>query len=184
MQVPWLLQLPDAVGAAVRSQALVEPADLWATLLDWWGVADVPRSPTAASVLPLVRQRTAPMRSAIGSAWPAAAAERAIRTPAWYLRGGLDPELYAKPDDRWEVNNVASRCQEVVESLQDALTRVRVGPCRRPDFRASAAWRSAANRIRIIRHAAAVGRLPAYRPPTSAPHRVPAVCRNATDSVT
>ena len=49
--------------------------------------------------------------------------QRAIRTPAWYLRAGLDPELFAKPDDRWEINNVASRCQEVVECLQDALTQ-------------------------------------------------------------
>ena len=31
------------------------------------------------------------------------------------------PELFAKPDDRWEVNDVASRCREVVESLQAAL---------------------------------------------------------------
>ena len=48
--------------------------------------------------------------------------QRAIRTPAWFLRANLDPELFAKPDDRWEINNVASRCQEVVECLQDALT--------------------------------------------------------------
>ena len=31
-------------------------------------------------------------------------------------------ELFAKPDDFWEVNNVAPRCQEVVECLGDALT--------------------------------------------------------------
>ena len=46
--------------------------------------------------------------------------ERAIRTPAWYLRKAEPPELYAKPDDLWEVNNVAVRCQEVVECLLDA----------------------------------------------------------------
>jgi hypothetical protein len=48
--------------------------------------------------------------------------ERAIRTPAWYLRSAAVPELFAKPDDRWEVNNVAVRCPEVVECLGDALT--------------------------------------------------------------
>jgi hypothetical protein len=31
------------------------------------------------------------------------------------------PELYVKPDDRWEVNNVTVRCLDVVECLQDAL---------------------------------------------------------------
>lgn len=48
--------------------------------------------------------------------------QRAIRTPAWYLRANLDPELFVKPDDRWEVNNVAVRCLDVVENLQDTLT--------------------------------------------------------------
>jgi len=30
---------PAAPSATARSQALVEPADLWTTLLDWWGLA-------------------------------------------------------------------------------------------------------------------------------------------------
>ena len=46
---------------------------------------------------------------------------RAIRTPAWYLRHAAEPELYAKPDDRWEVNDVADRCDEVVGLLEKAL---------------------------------------------------------------
>ena len=37
--------------------------------------------------------------------------------------GDGDSELFAKPDDRWEVNNVASRCREVVECLQDVLAQ-------------------------------------------------------------
>jgi arylsulfatase A-like enzyme len=121
VHVPWLMQLPDAVGAAVRSQALVEPSDLWASLLDWWGIGDVPRSPTAESVLRLVRQEAVSLRDRLGVAGQRG--QRAIRTPAWYLRGVVEPELYAKPDDRWEINNVATRCQDVVESLQDALTQ-------------------------------------------------------------
>ncbi len=49
------------------------------------------------------------------------AAERAIRTPAWHLRRTAVPELFSKPDDYWEANNVAPRCREVVECLEDAL---------------------------------------------------------------
>ena len=143
VHVPWLVHFPDAAGAAVRSQALVEPADLWASLLDWRGVGNAPRSPTAESVLRLVRQEggvkgDSPIFADHGFAAVPAKTEtvprdrlcvagshgqRAIRTPAWYLRGRVEPELYAKPDDRWEINDVASRCQEVVESLQDALTQ-------------------------------------------------------------
>jgi arylsulfatase A-like enzyme len=116
--VPWMLRFPDAAAAAVRSQALVEPSDLWATLLDWWRVEGVPAAPTARSLLPIVRQDAEVLRDRLCTA---SAAERAIRTPAWHLRAGDEPELFAKPDDRWEVNDVASRCPEVVEGLQEAL---------------------------------------------------------------
>jgi len=118
VHVPWMLRFPDAAGAAVRSPALVEPADLWATLLDWWRVEGVPAAPTARSVMPIVRQECDALRDRL---CVVAGAQRAIHTPAWYLRSGDVPELFAKPDDRWEVNNVTSRCQEAVEGLQEAL---------------------------------------------------------------
>jgi len=123
LHVPWMIQFPDDAGAAVRRPHLIEPADLWATLLDWWHVA-APASPTAESLLPLAgdcfnvrgghaeRDRLCILGSD---------GQKAIRTPAWYLREHAEPELFAKPDDRWEVNNVAARCPEVVECLRDAL---------------------------------------------------------------
>ncbi|MEN6497302.1 MAG: hypothetical protein ABFD16_23645, partial [Thermoguttaceae bacterium] len=45
----------------------------------------------------------------------------AIRVPAWYLRDAEPPELFVKPDDRWEVNDVADRCANLVEPLQEVL---------------------------------------------------------------
>jgi arylsulfatase A-like enzyme len=119
VHVPWMMRFPDATGAAVRCQALVEPADLWATVLDWCRVGAVPPSPTAGSVMPLVRGQSGALRDRLCIL--GGGGQRAIRTPAWYLRAGPEPELFAKPADRWETNNVASRCQEVVECLQDAL---------------------------------------------------------------
>jgi hypothetical protein len=119
LHVPLLLRFPDGRGAATRSQTLVEPADLWATLLECWATAERPRSPSAGSLLcppgsevPLQRDRLC----AAGQG-----AERAIRTPAWHLRRSDVAELFAKPDDYWEANNVASRCPEVVECLENAL---------------------------------------------------------------
>jgi hypothetical protein len=116
---------PGAVGdvqnpsAAARSQALVQPADLWATLLDWHGIAERPAAPWAGSLLPVIRDEADSLHDRLclmdGSG------NTAIRTPAWYLREGTEPELYAKPDDRWEVNNVVGRCDEVVEMLRRAL---------------------------------------------------------------
>jgi arylsulfatase A-like enzyme len=121
VHVPLLLRFPDQLAAGARSQALVEPADLWATLLDWWGVADHAASATAGSLLPIVRQETDALRDRLCIAGQGA--QRAIRTPAWYLRAADEPELFAKPDDRWEVNNVAVRCQEVVQCLLDVLAQ-------------------------------------------------------------
>jgi arylsulfatase A-like enzyme len=119
VHVPWVRRFPDAAAAAARAQTLVEPADLWATLLDWWRIDGVPGSPTARSLMPLVRQEADSLRDRLCILGPGGG--RAIRTPAWYLRQAQQPELFAKPDDRWEVNNVASRCQDVVEGLEDAL---------------------------------------------------------------
>jgi arylsulfatase A-like enzyme len=121
VHVPLMMRFPDGLGVAARSQALTEPADLWATLLDWWRVSGIPPSPSAASLMPIVRQEVAAHRDRLCIA--GGHGERAIRTPAWYLRVAAEPELFAKPDDRWEVNNVSQRCQEVVECLRDALSQ-------------------------------------------------------------
>ena len=121
VHVPLMLRFPDGLGAAARSPALVEPSDLWATLLDWWEIAPTPPSPSAGSLMPIVRQEIESQRDRLCVA--GRHGERAIRTPAWYLRATAEPELYAKPDDRWEVNNVSDRCREVVDSLQDEVAR-------------------------------------------------------------
>ena len=120
VHVPLMLRFPDRFQAAARSAALVEPSDLWATLADCCGLADLPPTPTAHNLMPLIREEVETVRDRICIA--GAGAERAIRTPAWYLRTGDVPELFAKPDDRWEVNNVADRCHDVVDDLQRTVT--------------------------------------------------------------
>ena len=119
VHVPLALRFPDNLGGATRSQTLVEPADLWATLLDYWRIGDLPQSPSAASLMPVARDESPLARDRLCIV--GRGAERAIRTPAWYLRRTNASELFTKPADFWEVNNVATRCQEVVECLEDAL---------------------------------------------------------------
>ena len=51
---------------------------------------------------------------------------KAIQTAAWKLIQQDDDDsvqLYAKPDDLWESNNVSRRCPTIVEQLSDWLTR-------------------------------------------------------------
>ena len=45
-----------------------------------------------------------------------------IQTHAWkMIRRGDQFELFAKPDDRWEVNDVSRRCPQIVEALNALL---------------------------------------------------------------
>jgi len=127
----WILRFPDGGGAAARTGALVQACDLAPTLLDWFKLPPSPADCDGQSLLPLVRGEVESIRDR--AIIVGAGGGRAIHTPAWYL---LDPrkpagadaaksaapvELYAKPDDRWELNDVADRCPSVVELLEQAL---------------------------------------------------------------
>lgn len=126
VQTPWLLRFPDGLGTAARSSSLVQSCDLAATLLDAVGLAP-PEGGFGRSLMPLVRDEVVALRDRIALVAPSG--ERGLRTPAWYLRlpvAGAEAaeqplaELYAKPDDRWELNDVADRCPDVVRSLEAA----------------------------------------------------------------
>lgn len=129
VHVPWLVRHPKGVGAAARSQALVQPADLAPTLQEWFGLSAAAPA-FGRSLGPLVRDEVPSLRDYVVLCGQSG--ERALRTPAWYLRlvgqpapPGDDPAarrlLYAKPDDRWEVNDVASRAGDVADALELAL---------------------------------------------------------------
>jgi len=118
VHVPWMMRLPGAAGAMARCQALVQPADLNATLLDWFGTASDPAPGGGHSLLPLVAGKSSSVRD---RAFTTAGGERSIRTADWFLRSADVDELFAKPDDRWDANEVADRCQDVVERLRTEL---------------------------------------------------------------
>jgi arylsulfatase A-like enzyme len=123
LHVPLFVRLPGGRGGAVRSQRLVQPSDLHATLAQWLRLARDDSDRLAHSLLPIAAGEMTPGRQI---AVAKSAAERAIRTHAWLLResqssdGFPRSELFAKPDDRWEANEVASHCREVVELLSAA----------------------------------------------------------------
>lgn len=119
--VPLFVRLPRGTGALMRTQELVQPADLHDLLL----AQLVPSCPSI--LMDIVDGRDHRPREV---ACAVAKGERAIRTPAWFLRevqseftGGSATKvsLFAKPDDRWEVNEVSTRAGEVTEELQATL---------------------------------------------------------------
>ncbi len=131
VHVPWIVRLPDGTGAADRTQALVQPADLAPALVDALGLPLHGGSNPDHSALALARSQAAALRDRVILSGPAS--QRAVRTSAWYMRAAeylppdssrkreLAVELFAKPDDRWDMNDVADRCPEVVELLTAVL---------------------------------------------------------------
>jgi arylsulfatase A-like enzyme len=123
VHIPCIVRLPDRTGAADRSQALAQPADLAYTMAQWFQLPSDQLAPWGRSWLPLVQGQQALRDRACLRAVDSG--EQAIRTSAWHLilsAGNASPsdKLYAKPDDRWEANEVADRCLEVVDSLKSA----------------------------------------------------------------
>jgi arylsulfatase A-like enzyme len=129
VHIPWLMRWPAQEHAAVRLQGLVQHADLFHTLMEHYGIEAPPHRGFGRSLAPLVRGETEMVRDHL--LLTAGQEEAALRTPAWYLRlststsGERVRQLFAKPDDRWEVNEVASRCGDVAERLEQVLQHER-----------------------------------------------------------
>jgi arylsulfatase A-like enzyme len=129
LHVPLLFRLPGRPEAGRRVQSLTQTADLSATLLD---ALHLPWDQTAGhSLLSLCRGPADLPRSKIMARWETETGEdRALITPNWKFilpvrapasdptRG---PQLYARPDDPWEVNNVVQHHLELAEEMEGRL---------------------------------------------------------------
>src|SRR5262249_40666480 len=138
IHLPLLVRLPGAAEAGRRVFALTQPVDLPPTLLESFGLP----APEVHghSLLPLARGETEQVRAyACSGLRLGDAVEWALRTPEWGfllpVRPAPDPtrrpQLYVKPDDRWEVNNVLQHHLELGEHLEQVL-RGFVAATRRP----------------------------------------------------
>ena len=121
--IPCLLRRPDGAPIAPpRASELAQPADLAPYLLDWFGCS--PSLTTDPEQPSTVRDHVV----TIG-----AAGEFALRTEDWLLRqttktselgeSAAVVELFAKPDDRWEANEIADRCPDDVAELLAEVSR-------------------------------------------------------------
>jgi arylsulfatase A-like enzyme len=129
IHLPLLLRLPGAAEAGRRVAALTQAVDLAPTLADWFQVplAEV----HGHSLLPLARGQVESIRPYAYIAMQVGEAiEYALRTPEWAfllpIKSSADdaersPQLYVKPDDRWEVNNVLQHHFELAEQLERTL---------------------------------------------------------------
>ncbi|RIK72245.1 MAG: hypothetical protein DCC67_19530 [Planctomycetota bacterium] len=128
LHIPCVMWAPGILPSPQRSPLLVGAEAVAAALLRWFAVdgafGEEGPSLFEGGAAPPCRE---------GSPWLLACGdggERAMRTPAWMLRqppraadvGAASvpapmAELYVKPDDRWEANEVADRCPDIVARL-------------------------------------------------------------------
>jgi arylsulfatase A-like enzyme len=134
VHVPWLLRFGDGRGRLDRSSSLVQPVDLLPTVLDVLSI-NTPSNGDGVNLLAGDDHATDAVR---GYASTATASHVGLRTSDWHYMEPRDSslaadqhddghnddqnaELYVKPDDRWEVNNVVNLCREEAAKLRQTL---------------------------------------------------------------
>ncbi len=131
IHAPLMIRLPGGERGGERRDALVQSVDLFPTILAAFG-ATPPDEPAVhgRDLNPLLRGE--PTKTRDYACMGMDVEEFAIRTPEWHLilPVEVDPDdpprgvqLYRKPEDRWEQNDLASRHPDVALALELALRR-------------------------------------------------------------
>ena len=110
LYVPAFLRYPDGQRSMQRDNRLLGPSDITCFLLDWFDIEN--NDGQTSKNFSLSRGQT----------------EWSLRTPCWQFRFQESEdkdenltELYLKPDDQNEVNDVADRCGDVVDAGAEFL---------------------------------------------------------------
>ncbi|MFO0956108.1 MAG: sulfatase [Isosphaeraceae bacterium] len=129
VHTPLVIRLPGAQRGGRRHRALVQTVDLFPTILSWLNLP-IPEETHGQDLLPLIRGESTKVRDYACMGMDVE--EFAIRTTLWHyiLPVAADPEdpprapqLYRKPEDRWEQNDVAEQNPEVADQLELVLRR-------------------------------------------------------------
>jgi len=119
LHVPCLLSLPEVPTPIPRFGGLCQPMDLGATLADWMSGGEEAGDNEGRSLLPLFRAEPTNWRQYVIALREQ---ENMIRTRAWMMRTASNlsagAELFVKPDDRWECNEIGDLCPEVIQQMQ------------------------------------------------------------------
>lgn len=134
-RVPLLIRWPERQRCS-RHLDIVQPFQLYRALSHWYGLDD--SLPDTLQLHPLLAELAnfnllAPGThlnpAHLGFAVSQHGDETALRTPAWSYRRSPDRrELFVKPDDLWESNDVLSRCGDIGRQLDQFLEWLTTSP--------------------------------------------------------
>jgi arylsulfatase A-like enzyme len=126
--LPLILRLPQAEQRGRRVQQLTQPADLAVTVAELFGVPFTLPS-HGRSLLGAVKGQTLRRDYLCGRGRKGDMEEWSIRTHQWHFllprpsTSHRGPQLYVKPDDRWEINNIVEQHLDIAEHLELTLRR-------------------------------------------------------------
>jgi arylsulfatase A-like enzyme len=130
IHTPLMIRMPGGKYGGNRHQALVQTVDLLPTILSYFDLRpELERPLHGHDLLPLIRGESTKVRDYAVMGMDTE--EFAIRTHLWHLvlPVVVDPEeprlteLYRKPEDRWDQNNVVDQHPDVADHLELALRR-------------------------------------------------------------
>ena len=122
VHVPMMVCCPNRpefeFTQSVRNGSLVQPSWISGLLAQWFGTGQAMQE-TMASISRTFPQKRREVACSIRGE------TAAIQTHAWKLiHDQFKDELFAKPDDRCEVNDVSRRCPHIVESLTQIIDQL------------------------------------------------------------
>ena len=124
-----LMIRPADLNHGTRRQSLTQPLDIFPTLVDWFGVEGPATALEGQSLLPAIRgdQETESRRTAFAADGQTI---QTVRSHDHYFvqrsaEQGSEParRLFAKPEDAWDVNDLAAQTPSVVEELAGECER-------------------------------------------------------------
>ncbi len=137
IHLPLIVRLPRNAEAGRRVATLTQAVDLAPTLAEFFGVA-LPDA-HGKSLLPLLRGQVEHVREyAVAGVRVGEGIEWCLRTPEWGFllpvrphpdEAQREPQLFVKPDDRWEVNEVRHHHLELAEGFEKTLRAFVAATC-------------------------------------------------------
>ncbi|HEV3203642.1 MAG TPA: sulfatase-like hydrolase/transferase [Gemmataceae bacterium] len=128
VHLPLIIRLPQKAEAGRRVATLTQPVDLMPTILEIFGL----QGPQVHghSLLPLCHGKAKTVREyACSGSARGKTVEWSLRTTDWAFllpldeTAGCGPQLYIKPEDRWEVNNIIQHHPEWAQHLEETLRK-------------------------------------------------------------
>ncbi len=126
VHVPLIVRVPDSEQQGSRRQALTQSVDIAPTLADWFDIDFEESGYAGKSLLPLIDGRATSLRERV---FMGDAATQAVRDVDFCLirSDSASPQLFLKPEDRYEQADAAREYPDVVDAMESALDEFLAG---------------------------------------------------------